>query len=213
MIIAKGDKFNYIANPFKIHYEDANNYFETSELHKRNGHQELEARSSRLSILLYVLALEALINRILDRFCISALPNFLKDEKIYSLKSKFYLAPVLCGCKERFKVDREPFQSFSEFVEIRNSYVHGKISIRKTKIVSSEKTQNGRTVHILDDKFPENLWSHTQIPKDFYIMKYEDALKAKDMAKAMIDELDRIFDGKIKKNNWYLSEEMKKINK
>jgi hypothetical protein len=130
-------------------------------------HTNLFARHSMLST---VLASEALINRVLAKFCP---PSIYKGIDRLSLTDKWLAGPILCWHGETFDTGSEPFQSFAELVRIRNGLVHPKAGV----FVAAEYAGQVALKTSLDRKevprlFPaitviENpLWPQTRIPKN-----------------------------------------------
>jgi len=204
-LIKDGDILLLSTNPFKFLYEDAISLQQASQ---NATVKDSEVRYARNSVLLFVVGMEALINRVYDTFVRTDLPAFVR-EKISDLPldMKWYLAPIWCGNNEKetsYKVDEEPFQSFRELVKIRNSYVHPFPKKMALKIVDAKRK-------FVDYDDPSALlWPQTKIPKDLNHFDKNSALKAREVVDAMVELLDQFLSGKIKKDNWWLTETINK---
>lgn len=94
-------------------------------------HSEMYERTqlSRTSILLYIISLEALINRALAAYLPNVMKEIvLKNEKCFGLKDKWEMLPALVTGDPSNTFDKSayPWSYFKELVSLRNDYVHPK---------------------------------------------------------------------------------------
>jgi hypothetical protein len=206
-LIKDGEQLILATNPFRFIYEDAIFLQKAAE---SASNRDLEARYARNSVLLFIVGMEALINRVLDCFICKDFPTFIR-EKIGDLPMdiKWYMAPLWCNDDPKvstYEADKEPFQSFRELITIRNSYVHPRSKRMKLKILDAHRK-------IADYSDPDSLnWPQTKIPKDINHFDKKSALKAKEVVDSMIELLDGFLGGKIKKDNWWLTETVTKTS-
>jgi hypothetical protein len=131
------------------------------------GHSNLFARHSILST---VLASEALINRVLAKFC--SAPIYEGIDRL-SLTDKWLVGPILCWQLGTFAIGAEPFQSFAELVRIRNGLVHPKAGVYvaakykgETVLVMSEDGTEILSELPLITVVDSPVWPQTGIPKN-----------------------------------------------
>ncbi|KPL00650.1 MAG: hypothetical protein AMJ91_03900 [candidate division Zixibacteria bacterium SM23_73_3] len=203
--IEDGERLVLSTNPFRFQYRDAVFFQEAAEKAVKTP---LEPCYARNSVLLFVLAMEALINRVLDRHIRMDFPAFLREKFLdLPLDMKWYMAPLWCSGDTKpstYEIDKEPFQSFRELIKIRNWYVHAKPERKPMKVISAQRG-------IVDYTDLNNLtWPQTKIPKDLNPFDKKCASKAKQVVDEMISLLDQFLGGKIKKDDWWLTETIDK---
>lgn len=172
-------------------------------------------RLCRTALLLYILSLEALINRALDHFLPERLRQFVLDrEEKFSVEDKWSLLALLSGDSNQSGVNKAtyPWSHFAELVRIRNDYVHPKHDRHAYyKVITSKR------LDLLDWKeIPEGLgiketdliYRQTLIPKDPYCILPEHVDKVKKIVDDSINELDRLLGGKLLKDNWSRSDQL-----
>ena len=164
----------------------------------------MERTYARTAVLLFVLATEALINRVLDCFVREDLPRFVKDKTSQlPLDMKWYMAPLLCADETHhttFQAGREPFQSFRELIRIRNSCVHPFPTKQSLTLLeaTSESLSFISTTEPLE-------WPQTKIARDAHHMDKKSASRALRVVDHMIDLLDGYLGGRIKKEGWWMA--------
>lgn len=199
------DKKYIKKNPAYYLASDAQHIFALAESAKKEHNLEAEGTYARSAILLYPIALEALINMVYVYY--EAYDE--KALKKIGLKQKWLQAPKvclpLCGKLKskgivRYKpgdpietIDEnsEPFTTYWELKEIRNDIVHLKPCFRYLDSCDVSNFINR----------PE-LYPLTKIPKDIYHIRFEHAEIARKIFAQMVDELDRLFMGEI---SWIIS--------
>ncbi len=200
-LIRDGEELVLSTNPFKFVYEDALFFQKAAE---NATDRNLEVRYARNAVLLFVIGMEALINRVFHYFIKDDFPAFVK-EKICDLPldMKWYMASLWCSDDPKaltYEADKEPFQSFRELIKIRNSYVHP----FPQKWDLYVKMAQQKTVDYVD---PNPLhWPQTKIPKDLHHFSKKSALKAKEVVDDMVNLLDGFLGGRIKRDDWWLTE-------
>lgn len=204
--IKNGDQLVLHSNPFRFLYLAAEGLINDAKQAATQNDRQTEANHSLGAIGLLLQFAEALINRVYEEFIKSKLPKRIYEEILdrWSFTMKWYFAPSLWGSErteKTFKVDEEPWQSFSELKKIRNYFAHLKpLQYPHTVLNAKEKTIAG--------DIPR--WSQTKIPKDLNHFRASDAQKVLDIITRMIDKLDSFMDGVIKKEDWYLTEKYEK---
>lgn len=204
-LIRDGEELVLSSNPFKFLYEDALFFQKAAE---NATDRNLEVRYARNAVLLFVVGMEAMINRVFDCFINKGFPAFVKDKIVdLPLDIKWYMAPLWCSDDPKvltYEADKEPFQSFRELITVRNSYVHPRSHRMKLKILDAHRK-------IVDYADPDTLnWPQTKIPKDLNHFDKKSALKAKEVIDSMIGLLDGFLGGKIKKDDWWVTETITK---
>lgn len=180
-------------NFFYLHWKDAQKLVQWSE--EANG--KLRSLYARHAILSCVFAVEALTNKILNDFYI--LPNGSKYYERLHIREKVFSLPFVCG-KEHpvghtFDVSKEPFQSFSELVYIRNWLVHP----QNGRFVPANRVDGLIYIAGTDEELPwietdfGHAWPHTQIPVNPFELTGEHARKAFSLTENFINELRSIF--------------------
>lgn len=178
----------------KIHAQDPS---KPQEFDQRLWMQEKAA--ARACFIMGMAAIEAFANNILRDFGVRGkedVPESLlnksqkkRDVDYWRLTDKVYFLPTLCNAQLRppasyFKRDSKEFQLFDELVEIRNGIMHG----RPEPFLALIKLKPNK-LHEVNDNFPENFWSFSNIPKDFTSFNHQCANTAYDNIKWVRDSL------------------------
>ncbi len=204
--------FRTFINSFHYLYQDAELF---RDMAKSNSYKDRFERVqlSRTAILLYVLSLEALINRVIDNILPEKLREFFVErEDRFSLEDKFLLLPLLLSEKatKHFDKSRYPWSHFKELVRLRNEYVHPKHDRAAYYEAITQKTiiplQWNEIPKDLEIKEKELVFRNTKIPKDPYSILPEHLDTAKKVVDDIVKKLDELLDGKILKDNWYKNE-------
>jgi len=200
--------FQTYINSFHYLYQDATYIYNLATDKKMQGRFE-RVRLSRTALLLYILSMEALINRAMDHLLSADLHDFFMErEDKFSLQDKWLLLPLLAGKKgsRKFNTTKYPWSHFNELVSLRNDFVHP-----KHDRVAYYTASPNKKVNPLDyNKIPKDLpvkekgvvYRNTLIPKDPYAILPIHVEKTKKIVDDMIQELDKLLDGKIMKDNW-----------
>lgn len=142
---------------------------------------------------------------------------FLEREDRFSLIDKWLLLPLLVSQKEKsgFDISKYPWSHFVELVNLRNEFVHPKHNrAAYYKAYPNKKVDPLQYNEIPKDfkvKEKELIYRNTQIPKDPYSILPEHLDKVKKVVDDMINELDRLLDGKIFQNNWLKQDKMQLV--
>lgn len=172
-------------------------------------------RLCRTALLLYILSLEALINRAMDHFLPERLQQFmLAREEKFSVEDKWSLLALLSGDPSLSGIDKAtyPWSHFAELVRIRNDYVHPKHDRH-----AYYKAVTAQRLDCLDwNEIPEGLgiketdlvYRQTLIPKDPYCILTEHVDKVKKVVDDSIRELDRLLGGKLLQDNWLRNDQL-----
>lgn len=200
-------------NSFHYLYQDADYLMSAAKLPNIKGTFAV-TRITRSAMILYILSLEALINRALDHFVPQPIHDFLmnREDKLSTI-DKWRLLPLLVSNPSiDLDLGRYPWSHMSELIKIRNDYAHPKHD-RKAYY---EFISKGQFRHMDWKSIPtdcclsENdlIYRQTKLPKDPYgfdIVHLETVKKIVDDA---VSELDKILDGKILKDNWARKDQM-----
>src|SRR5574341_89282 len=129
--IKDGDQFVLYSNPFRFLRLAAEGLIEDAKQAATKNDKQTENNHSLGAIGLLLLCAEALINRVYEEFIKSKFPKRVYEEIIekWSFTMKWYFSPFLWGSggpDKTFKVDEEPWQSFSELKKIRDFFAHPK---------------------------------------------------------------------------------------
>ncbi|MBZ5507595.1 MAG: hypothetical protein LAO78_19205 [Acidobacteriia bacterium] len=199
-------------NSFHYLYQDAE-YFHGVAHDPNAGFTAV--RASRSAVLLYILSLEALINRALDHFAPQELREFfLAREERFSIEDKWQLLPLLAGKlgERHFDRSRYPWSHFAELIKLRNDFVHPKhdraayyeaLTKSKWLPLAWNRIPDG-----MDIKESEIVYRLTRIPRDPYAIREEHADTVKSVVDAMIVELDRLLEGRILRDDWCRRDQM-----
>lgn len=175
-----------------------------------------KTRLCRTAIVLYVVALEALINRASEAFLPSPLREFfLEREDQLDFRDKWRLLPMLAGNGKAFEDGKYPWTHFIELIRLRNDYVHPK----SNRMAYYRWLGPGRMDPLPWNRIPEDLgidenevvYRQTRIPRDPYSLRPEHLVTVKQVVDDMVRELDRLLDGRISKDNWAQTDQMKLI--
>jgi hypothetical protein len=163
---------------------------------------------------LYILSLEGLINRAWDHFLPPHLHDFFMNrEDRLPLEDKWFALPMLASNGEKlFDRSRYPWSHFTELVKIRNEYVHPKHD--RPAYYEALTQTNWRPLPW--NEIPEGLgveetdlvYRQTRVPRDPYAVRVEDVDAIRTVVDAIVEELDRLLDGRILKDNWCRSDGM-----
>ena len=197
------------SNPFRFLYLAADSLIKDAKQAATKDDREAEVNHSIGAIVLLLLSTEGLINRVYEEFIRSKFPSWVNEEMMdkWSFTMKWYFAPLLFEFNDNaktFEVDKEPWQSFSELKKIRDYFAHPKPISHPLTISNAEK----KLVDFTKGDIPR--WPQTKIPKDLHHLNFSDAQKVLETIKQMIDKLDSFMGGIIRKDNWYLAEQMRK---
>ena len=103
-------------NSFHYLYQDAE-YFHNLSIDKRMEGKFERVRLSRTAVLLYILSLEALINRAMNHLLTDEQRDFFMErEDKFSLQDKWLLLPILAAKKEGVKFNRSRYQRWTPIV-------------------------------------------------------------------------------------------------
>jgi len=180
---------------------DAVALHDASRLDSRN-----QTSFARSAALMYVLFLEALINRVFEEKLPSTPLKAMvwKDEKGTSTEDKYRWVTLLTDKPDAFKPGQRPWSQLQELFRFRNDYVHPKAD-RVSYHVS-----DGGPVRPLEWRksrawgIDENdvVYRETQLPKDPDCFTPEHADAVQRIAISIIKELDSVFDGGVYGGHW-----------
>ena len=193
------DSFHYLDDDSAMYIKYAE---EASKIKSYNSY-----RHSRSAILLYIMAIEALINRIQYTFLSQEWSKFCNtNEKSLSLKDKINLISLIFK-KKPIDWSKKPWLMLGEIIKLRNDFVHPK-SIRWGYYIKEKKGY----YHVQKQMLPQSkqvnvYYINTNIPKNPYAIRTEHAKIVAKIVRDTVDELDKLLNGKIKKGNWLHSEE------
>ena len=153
-------------NYFAVHYKDALTCLGAAAGAARSAVAPL----CRAAILNFHVALEALQNRIYAEFVDPKHPaTLVAPLKRLPRMTRWYLAPALLAAgkasrSDSFKVDREPWQTIQELVDIRNSMAHRRPELLEFVIEGRIFAGEGIPIPPCPTP-PESVWPHTRIPR------------------------------------------------
>jgi hypothetical protein len=195
-------------NSFYYLYSDAqflHNQVKAPELQRSFDRVPL----SRTAILLYVFSLEALVNRALAEFLSEPLRSFIMErEDRFSLEEKWKLLPRFASGLPSVSFDESsyPWSHFRELVRLRNDFVHPKNDRQ-----AYYRAFSTRRIEPLDwNQFPREMgvretdlvYRLNRIPRDPYSILPEHVDQVKKVVDDMINELDRLLQGRVRVENW-----------
>ena len=204
--------FKSHVNSFHYLYQDAE-YFHGQAKLPNAGFAAV--RAARTSLLLYILSLEALINRALERFLPEPQRQFFLDrEERFSVEDKWQLLPLIVGKEgaKTFDKSNHVWGRFTELIRIRNEFVHPKhdrpayyeaVTTTNWRPLSWKNVPNGLQV-----KETDLIFRQTQIPKDPYAVTGEHVDTAKEAVDAIVAELDSLLGGQITDGDWHRGDGM-----
>ena len=175
----------------------------------------VSVRMSRTALLLYILSLEALINRSLEHFLPPHLKDFVLDrEEKLTVEDKWQLLPLLSSpdADKHFDRSRYPWSHFSELIKIRNEFVHPKhdrwayYEVKSIKVWTALSWRN--IPEGLGVKETDVIFRQTQIPRDPYAIRLEHVDTVRKVVDATITDLDRMLGGRILKDDWHRGDGM-----
>lgn len=203
-----------VINSFHYLYGDAEHLHQLAKSPALAKNFE-RVRLCRTALLLYILSLEALINRALDHFLPERSRQFILDrEEKFSVEDKWSLLALLSGDPNQLGIDKAtyPWSHFAELIRIRNEYVHPKHDRH-----AYYKANTATRLDCLDWKdIPQELgikesdliYRQTLIPKDPYCILPEHVDKVKRIVDDSINGLDCLLGNKLLKDNWYRSDRL-----
>lgn len=173
---------------------------------------------ARTSVILSIVALEALVNRSWLEFANSRdIATFVDNERRWDVPEKITrLVASVSPNRQIGKLD-PLWQKLLEVIDIRNDYVHPK-AIRRAYMTHEN---DGSFAGLKSNKIPSDLidprtsqrvkkqdlyYQHTGVTRDPYSVTLIDARTVLKVILDFIEELDRLFEGKIKRNNWWRSD-------
>ncbi len=132
-----------------------------------------------------------------------------RDIDYLPLIERVFLIPYLCAdavdalSREYFDRGSEEFKRMKELIEIRDSFAHSRpVRLRVTI------TKTGEREFVLDDKFEENFWPLTRMPKDISRINHSHAKLAREIVERVVMHIDEFLGGKLTKNYWMTEERM-----
>lgn len=201
-------------NSFHYLYQDAEYLISAARLPNIEGTFE-ENRLARSALLLFVLSLEALVNRALDKFLPVSIHDFVLDrEEKFSTVEKWQLLPLLAGTPPtKIDLGAYPWSHLAEVVKIRNDYVHPK----HDRTAYYEATTLTKMRHLDWKAIPPEcglqerdlVYRQTKLPKDPYGFKLEHLEVVKKIVDDSVKALDEILSGSILADNWATKDEFK----
>jgi len=204
--------FKSAVNSFHYLYGDAEFFH---ELARSQAGDFAGVRAARTALLLYILSLEALINRALEHLLPEHLRQFVLDrEEKLTVEDKWLLLPLLTTSDPAGHFDRSryPWSHFVELIKIRNEFVHPKhdrlayyeaVSPTQWKPLSWKNIPEGLGV-----KETDVIFRQTQIPRDPYAVRLEHVDTVRQVVDATVQELDGLLGGRILKEGWAHSDGM-----
>lgn len=173
-------------------------------------------RLCRTALLLYILSLEGLINRALDHLAPHHIHDFVLDrEERFSTEDKWLLLPLLVSDKGTFDKSRYPWSHLAELLRMRNDYVHPKhdrpayykaVTAQQWTPLSWNEIPAGLGVGET-----EIVYRQTRIPRDPYALRAQHIDTVKKVVDDVVNELDKLLDGKIMQNGWLHNDSMELI--
>jgi hypothetical protein len=156
----------------------------------------------RAAALLYIAALEALINRVYSSFIRPEIAEcFEGKDGGKSLPEKWMAAPLLAGSATTFRRGADPWQSFVELVQVRNSLVHPKANSEEFAEVYV-----GEDEVDFDFSDKEPVYAHTRLPKNTDSWGREDLNKVKKCVDSLVQELQSLMSTQVT-DRWLRDEE------
>lgn len=175
----------------------------------------LERSNARACFISSVTGLEAFVNSVQKEFGrrepTDLNPEWLtrkhKDKAFdrWPLKEKIKFLPTICNFEAKepscfFKVNSANYELLEELIEIRNSYVHGRIVNIKYKVTLYSDRR-----HEADTAMSENVWPKSDFPLEIYSINHECAEKAYKNVFWAVKSIITFLDVKIEKQ--YLAEQ------
>jgi hypothetical protein len=171
-------------------------------------------RFSRSSLILYIVSLEALINRVFDEFLPEPQRTFFIDkEEKFSIEDKFYILPLILLEDEKRTIDKGsyPWSHFIELIKIRNEFLHPKhkrIAYYQPKPKGVMEPLNYREIPKASNiKENEIVYRQTRLPRDPYGIKPENIDQVKKIVDDIVSELNKLMGGKLD-NAWLHGDKM-----
>jgi hypothetical protein len=201
-------------NSFHYLYQDAEYLLSAARLPEIKGTFQ-ETRVARSALILYILSLEGLINRALDHFIPAPIHDFLMDrEEKFSTVDKWRLLPLIAADPSTdLDLGCYPWSHLAELIKVRNDYVHPKHDrMAYYEFLSAANFQHLDWKSIPEDcglKEKDLVYGQTKLPKDPYGFSLAHLEVVKKIVDDTIAELDKMLAGKILKDNWARSDQMK----
>jgi hypothetical protein len=190
-------------NFFYLHWRDAQKLVEWAD---ENRESKLRSLYARHAILSCVFAVEAMTNKLVSDFYLN--PTGLKSFQKLPLRDRLFALPLVCGIGQpvgrTLDQSKEPFQSFSELVDIRNWLVHpkgGTFIGARTVYGSIRLANTAEDVPIIETEFGSH-WPHTKIPVNPFELTELHAHQVLDITRSLISEIKSLFDG-ILTEEWF----------
>jgi len=206
--------FSTAVNNFHYLYQDA------GYLHGIATKPEMEptfekTQLSRTAIVLYIVSLEALINRAMEAFVSSPLREFfLEREQRFELKDKWRLLPLLAGGSVSFDEGKYPWSHFKELVDLRNDYLHPKHARMAYLKIAGPLQVVPLDWNEIPEGFPATetdiVYRQTRIPRDPYSVRPVHVDAVKKVVDDTVKELDRLLGGKVTED-WLHQDQLKLI--
>jgi len=201
-------------NSFAFLYHDATKLLELAKDPKLTA-PDKSVILCRTALLLYIISLEGLINYALAYFSPENLRKFILDrEEKLGIREKWELLPMMLK-NETFDFSKYPWSHFSELITIRNDYVHPKHN--RKAYYKAEKSKKWKALLINEIPRDSNIkekdvvYRQTRIPKAVTAIQTEHVETVKTVVDDMIEELNKLLDGRIKKEGWFKTEHLKLI--
>ncbi|WP_332852794.1 hypothetical protein [Duganella sp. S19_KUP01_CR8] len=201
-------------NSFHYLYQDAEYLLATARLSTVKGTFQ-ETRVARSALLLYILSLEGLINRALDHFTPTPIHDFLIErEEKFNTADKWRLLALVAGTPlNDLDMGCYPWSHLSELIKIRNDYVHPK----HNRMAYYEYVSATTFTHLDWKSIPAEcgikekdlVYGQTKLPKDPYGFSLAHLENVKKIVDDTVAELDKVLAGKINKDDWIHSDQMK----
>lgn len=193
-------------NSFHYLYQDADYFMSVAKQGNIKNTFE-ETRIARSGMLLYIMSLEALINRALGEFISEPLNSFVMErEAKFSTLEKWELLTLTEG-EPPVNIDfgKYPWNHFKELIKVRNDYIHPKhnrTAYLEAKTFSVMEYLNWKKIpKDIDIKQKDLIYVQTKLPKDPYGFRLEHLKTVKKIVDETVSCLDKIMKGKILKNN------------
>ena len=179
-------------NYFAVHYEDA-----LACLRAAAAARPAVAPLCRAAILNFHVALEALQNRIYAEFVDPKHPaTILAPLGRLPRMTRWYLAPALlatgkASAVDLFKVDREPWQTVQELVDIRNSMAHRRPESLELTVEGRIFAGEGSPIPTRPTD-PRSVWPHTRIPRHPDLLTVKHVTRIKEGVDQFVVEVSRV---------------------
>ncbi len=198
--------FRTHVNAFHYLYGDANYLYNLAKDPQRAQSFD-RVPLCRSAALLFILSLEALINRAFDFLASEVRDFFLERESSFRTVDKFLMLPLLIE-KRTFDEGAYPWSHFKELVQIRNDFVHPKHD--RAAYYKARQDKSSQFAPLKFNEIPSSLgiketdivYRQLRVPKDPYDFLPEEVERIKKVVDDTIAELDRLLAGRVTKDNW-----------